>query len=489
MACAEMIIKKVIIMKKTILALLLAAAMLTPLPAYAEDAAAAPEAEAPAAAEETPADPVAAMYNYGLDNEGNAELYDFLPKQSFVGELVIPSEIDGHPVDYVGNGCYMEAYGITSVVIPATLADMGESVFFGCSSIERFEVEAGNPYFSATADGVLLADDGALLVAYPAASPAEMYTVPASVQEIGGGAFGFLQNLKSVEVPDGTAYIDTWAFAHAPSLETITIAGSVTTIDSYAFAYDDSLRSVTLNSGLTEIMHAAFAYDGALTQITLPPTLTKIGQYAFCGTGLTCVTIPRSLSDISYCAFGYDADMHEIPNFTIYGEPYTAAQTYAADTDPENGYENHFEFVAVEDADIPYELGGGKLLSEAEDESAAAADSADALAADAGSDDAVLDHVDSAADPAGEASQGSLWQRIGAALKGNPRLQVIIGIACGVLFVLAAVLLFAFLRKPKSAKKDAPAKDDSKDAPKGDSKDDAKTPDAPADDATEEKDG
>ena len=108
-----------------------------------------------------------------------------------------------------------------------------------------------------------------------------------------------------------------------------------------------------------------------------------------------------------------------------------------------------------------------------------------------------LDAIGSAADDEeSTAATGSLWQRIGAALKGNPRLQVIIGIACGVLFVLAAVLLFAFLRKPKSAKNDVPAKDDSKDAPKGDSKDDAKTPDAPADDAqakdadvTEENDG
>ena len=471
--------KKVITMKKTILAMLLAAAMLTPLPAYAEEAPAETPAEAPAAAEETPTDPVAAMYNYGLDNEGNAELYDFLPKQSFVGELVIPSEIDGHPVDYIGNGCFMEAYGITSVVIPATLTDMGESVFFGCSSIERFEVEAGNPYFSATPDGVLLADEGALLVAYPPASPAEMYTVPAGVQEIGGGAFGFLQHLKSVEIPDGALYIDTWAFAHAPSLETVTIAGTVTTIDSYAFAYDDALRSVTLNSGLEEIMHAAFAYDGALTQITLPPTLTKIGQYAFCGTGLTCVTIPRSLSDISYCAFGYDADMREIADFTIYGEPYTAAQTYAADSDEENAYENHFAFVAVENADIPYELGGGKLLSEAEDEAAAAEDAA--AASDADSAEAP-DAIGSAADDEeSTAATGSLWQRIGAALRGNPRLQVIIGAACGVLFVLAAVLLFAFLRKPKA--KDAPDKkaDAAKDAPA----DDTPAEDAPAD--TEEK--
>ena len=311
---------------------------------------------------DNPSSVVVTEYQYGLDEEGNAELYDFLLSDSFQGELTIPTEIEGHPVDYVGNACYMNAKGITSVVIPASITDMGDSVFLGCTALDHFTVEAGNPYYSVN-DGVLMADGNSFLVAYPAAKPLDAYMIPPGVNELAPGAFGFAVNLKEVVIPDGVEFIDNWCFSYS-NIEKISIAGTVYQIDDYAFAYCNSLNSVNLNAGIRKIYHAAFAYDKALTQITLPNTLTLIGQYAFCGTGLSCVTIPRSLQEISYCAFGYDSNLNEISEFTIYGEPYTMAQEYATATDEENDYANHFTFVAVQDASIPYELGNGKLYVE-----------------------------------------------------------------------------------------------------------------------------
>ena len=417
----------------TITALLAMLTMACPLTAFAEGEAA--PAEAPAAEAPAEPDPVASQYKYKLDAEGNAELYDFVISDTFEGDLVIPAEIDGHRVDYVGNACYMEAKGIKSVTIPASLTDMGDSVFMGCTSLERFIVEEGNPYYSTTDDGVLVADNGAFLVAYPAAKLDETYTTPQGIDEIAPGAFSFAQNLKEINVTEGVIAIDNWAFAHS-NIEKASIAGSVYQIDDYAFSYCESLHELNLGNGIEKIYHAAFAYDKALEQVTLPSTLTLIGQYAFCGTSLKCITIPDSLEEISYCAFGYDGSFNAIQDFTIYGEPNTMAQQYSKAADSENDYQNNFTFIAVEDASIPYELGGGKLYVETTegetepetDENGETVPTTEAVT---------------------QAYTADITEEIGSELYGNSRMKLILGIGGGVLVALAAVLIVVFAMKPK----------------------------------------
>ena len=409
--------------------MLLAAAMTAaPLTCFAEEA-------APASEETEPTAPPV-QYKYGLDAEGNAELYDFLESETFAGELTIPAEIEGHHVDYVGNACFLNAKGITAVTVPASITDMGDSVFMGCTSITEFRVEPGNPYYSIK-DGVLMADDGAFLVAYPAGKADAEYTVPAGVNEIAPGAFSYSYQLKTVNIPEGVEFIDNLAFAYS-GIQKANVAGSVYQIDDYAFSYCEGLHEVNLGKGIEKIYNAAFAYDKALTQITLPDTLTSIGQYAFCGTSLACVTIPDSLEKIDFCAFGYDASMNAIADFTIYGEPNTMAQEYSTASDPENDYENHFNFVAVQDASIPYELGGGKLYGE-----------------DAGSETTLATNENgetlptSAATEAVTAESANLTDEIGVGLFGNKKAQMMLAIGGGVLVLLAVILIVVFAVKPK----------------------------------------
>ena len=409
-----------------LLSTLLTAAMLTPTAVFAEEAA---PAEEPA--------PANTEYEYELDAEGNAKLAKFNGIDTFTGDLTIPSEIDGHPVNFVKAGCFMEAKGIKSVTIPATITDMGDDVFMGCTALERFVVEAGNPYYSIQDDGVLYADDNKFLVAYPAAKADTTYSIPAGVEEIAPGAFGFSFNLKEIIVPEGVQFIDGWAFAYS-GIEKASIAGTVYQIDDYAFAYCDSLHEVDLGHGIEKIQPAAFANDRALQQITLPDSLTLIGQYAFCGTSLPCVTIPDSLETIDFCAFGYDASFNAISDFTIYGEPGTMAQEYSTASDDENEYQNHFNFVAVKDASVPYELGMGELYEEGGDSAT------DAPASEIGADtEETLNEVEEAE------REAAMTEKIGAGLSGNKRMQIILGVGGGVLIALAVVLITVFTSRAK----------------------------------------
>ncbi len=286
-------------------------------------------------------------YSYRLDENGNVKLLNF-NVQGHMGEVVIPSEIDGKPVVFVGSKCFLNAFNITSVVIPATVEDMGGSVFFGCTSLEKFVVEEGNPYYSATEDGVLLGDDEKFLVCYPAGKKDEIYTIPDTVDELAPSSFAYTKHLKSVNIPDTVGYIDAWAFGYS-GIERITIPGSVVQIDDYCFAYCDKLSDVTFENGVEKIYSAAFAFCSNLKEVEFPESVSLIGQYAFCGTGMESVTIPSTVTEIQFCAFGYDKDLSPISNFVIYGEPNSIAQSYCTTSDSENDYENHFTFVSLQD--------------------------------------------------------------------------------------------------------------------------------------------
>ena len=75
-------------------------------------------------------------------------------------------------------------------------------------------------------------------------------------------------------------------------------------IGDYAFEGCSGLTSLTLPAGITEISYCAFEGCSGLTSLTLPAGITSIGNYAFKGcSGLTSLTLPAGITYIGYEAF------------------------------------------------------------------------------------------------------------------------------------------------------------------------------------------
>lgn len=412
-------------------ALLLSAALLLslcPLTAHAETEPASEETTA--AAEETQTTTERpktedGLYSYIILEDGTACLYMYLPTD-FQGEIVVPSEVDGYTVTMIDEACFYETYSVTSIVIPATVTEIGPNAFLGCRSMQEFIVEEGNTSFK-TEDGVLYSADGKYLMCYPAGKTDETYTIADGVVEIAPGAFGFADDLKYVSVPDGVQFIDEWAFAYS-GIEKIALPDSMQEIGDYGFAFCSSLTDIDFGKGLTHIRNASFYCCESLAEVTLPDGLIYAGQYAFAGTAMTSVTIPPSMQSILYCAFGYDADYSRTGGFTIYGEAGSAAEAYCYETDEENDYENFFNFVDISDPEAT-------LAQGAEDSAADPTEAAEMTEAD---------EDDTKTTP--------------AASKTDSRTMVIIGCLV-VIAVLLVGLIFNLLRKPKSGQ-DAPEKKD-----------------------------
>lgn len=412
-------------------ALLLSAALLfsmTPLTAYAdtEDTAAAEETQ-PATERPKTED---GLYSYTILEDGTACLYMFLPTD-YQGEIVVPSEVDGITVTMIDEACFYETYSLTSVVIPATVTEIGPNAFLGCRSIEEFIVEEGNPYFT-TENGVLYANNGEYLICYPAGRTEESYQIADGVTEIAPGAFGFADDLKFVTLPEGVQFIDDWAFAYS-GIERIALPDSMQEINDYAFAFCSALTDLDLGEGLTYIRNASFYSCESLAEVTLPESLIYVGQYAFAGTAMKSVTIPATMESILFCAFGYDADYTATGGFTIYGEPGSAAESYCYEVDEENNYENNFNFIDI-----------------ANPEATVPAQSNDSVSDD-GADDPTAATDDSAADSSDvqEETQETQAAQTTPEKEADP-LMIVLAVCGGVIVVLAAVLAWLLLKKPSS---------------------------------------
>ena len=147
--------------------------------------------------------------------------------------------------------CFNECTGLTSVIIPDSVVEIGEDAFAGCERLTSV-------------------------------------TIPDSVKEIGASVFG----------RGGGVFRDCTA------LTSITIPNSVSEIKSFTFTDCTGLTSIVIPDSVVEIGKNAFEGCTGLTSVTIPDSVVEIGENAFEGcTGLTSVVIPRSVAGIGDGAF------------------------------------------------------------------------------------------------------------------------------------------------------------------------------------------
>ncbi len=127
----------------------------------------------------------------------------------------------------------------------------------------------------------------------------------------------YINGIKTIDliIPEGIKSISRAAFCGWPSLQRVILSSSVKIIEDSAFSSCKSLDTISINEGLMEI--GDYAFKGtALTKLDLPRTLTKIGLAAFINCNLKNLVIPDNVIEIGDYAF---AHMHDVESITLGG--------------------------------------------------------------------------------------------------------------------------------------------------------------------------
>lgn len=281
-------------------------------------------------------------YTYTLNDDGEACLETYTGEAT---EVEIPSEIDGNPVIALGDTfCQTD---VKKVTFNDTIERVGTNVFVASYSLEEIVVPEGNKEFESI-DGVLFTEDMNFLICYPSAKTGESYDIPEGVTDIGIAAV-YETQLKNITFPSTLEYIDRHGVSYNEKIEKIDLSNTqVVSLGDMAFTADASMTELILPDSLYEIGNATFAECTSLESVKLPESLAIIGQNAFAATGMMEITIPVSVQDIGYCAFGYDINLEPIDKFVIKGISGSQAQVYATDVDEDYGYANNFTFEATD---------------------------------------------------------------------------------------------------------------------------------------------
>ena len=185
---------------------------------------------------------------------------------------------------------YIEEKGVSEVVIPDCVKEIGKLAFSGCSSLKSIIIP----------DSVTSIGEGA----FSFCETLTNITIPNSVTSISKDAFEWCKSFTSITIPDSVISIGIDAFYNCNSLTDITIPDSVISIGSGAFFGCTNLRRVIIPSSVTSINDETFFLCSNLTSVTIPDSVTSIGKSAFEGcNSLTSITIPDSVTSIGESAF------------------------------------------------------------------------------------------------------------------------------------------------------------------------------------------
>ena len=191
--------------------------------------------------------------------EDYGDFYSF--RCSTLTSLTLPSSLQS-----IGDSAFWGCKSLSSLTLPSSLQSIGGGAFTGCTSLRSVIC---NQFYKVIGQ-MLLSSDGTQVIAYWGEN--SEVTIPEGVQSIGDSAFWGCSSLTSLTLPSSLKLIGDSAFWGCSSLTSLTLPSSLQSIGDSAFEDCNSLISLTLPSSLQLIGQEVFEYCNSTLYI---PTGTE----------------------------------------------------------------------------------------------------------------------------------------------------------------------------------------------------------------------
>jgi len=224
----------------------------------------------------------------------------------------------------IGSNTFTHTPKLKEIVIPASVEEIDENAFRGCSNLRSVRFEKGSR-LSSLGKSVFVESAKLVSVEFDEACPLtelsntifsgckalKTVNIPTAVKKIGEGVFVNCNHLTSVTLPDTLEEIGAWAFRNT-RIEEINIPASVKLIGKQAFYECEYIQKLTVeegngvyySSGNCLIQKEGDILLHGAGEVVIPESVKEIAAYAFSyNTTAKSVTIPKGISVIREFAF------------------------------------------------------------------------------------------------------------------------------------------------------------------------------------------
>ena len=249
-------------------------------------------------------------------------------RYAFVGCSDLTSVEIPQSVTKIGDYAFPNCSGLTSITIPKDVSTLGENAFYNCNNLIAVHISDLSSWCKISFSNI---DSNPLFYAHHLFLNGEEIkelVIPNSIANIGNCSFVGCSGLTSIEIPNGVSRIGHSGFYGCSNITSIKIPNSVTSIGEWAFRNCEKLATISMGEnikkmgayvfentawfdnhadGIVYLGHVLYKYKGTMPQdsrIEIEDGTKCIAEFAFDNcTGLKSLVIPSSVSHIGFNAF------------------------------------------------------------------------------------------------------------------------------------------------------------------------------------------
>ena len=220
-------------------------------------------------------------------------------------DIVFEEPSDGQSVSSlnIAKYAFQKCTALQNITFPARLAQFDTTIFTGCVSLQRININE-NCANIASVDGIVTTKDKTKIIYCPIGRSGNL-RVSALVTEIGDNAFDGCALLKEIRIPHTVLTIGNKAFYNS-GITSVKFEGSPdaqpSTIKASAFERCYSLQEIVFEEGcgVAAIGSKAFYYCNYLFNLDIPASVKQIGSLAFANCAyIKTINFMDGVTDIS----------------------------------------------------------------------------------------------------------------------------------------------------------------------------------------------